>query len=393
MASRPCQYRDLSDEEWRCPFPSLEGSRTGYCILHDEDPDKDRHLFDKAVRLRFENKVYDFKGCVFPEVLRWSDRDFGPGALFSGARFAGPVLFENCRFGRQADFSDCHFHHSAEFIDCKMGDGVFRHVVFEKEARFADCDFSGAVFSSSVFGGEASFWGSTFKARFIGDSVTFQAKVSFAETHFSKSADFAKSEFRGDAEFWDAHFGGDAEMFGTKFLGRLLMHGAVFDMCLLLDGISVANRDDLWYVRVRAKAAFREHGLPELEAREFLRERQMVRESYKWADPRKWGHILVYRLCGYGERPSWLVGWWVGLILSFSILFAILGESAILGASVYERLRSSLYLSIISFTTLGIGSWAIPSDSPLWGLICVEAILGVFMMSLFVMTFGRKMMR
>lgn len=390
---RTCEYRTNLDPDFRCTLPALEKSKKGYCILHSEEMQKDRGAFREAVALKINVGHHDFTGCIFPERVHYTEKDFTPGGLFRSAVFAGDVVFERCRFGEQSDFSHCLFKGSLQFISCEVGDMDFRSSEVHGNAEFSDCKVSLGMFTGARFLSGASFWGSTFGSRFSCDSAFFGGKVSFGDTHFLKSAEFSRSEFTGDAEFWDAHFGGDVEMFSSRFYSRLLMHGTRIGMCLFLHGAEVANKEDLWYVTVKAKALFRAQGHPELEAREFLRERRLVMDSLAWTSPRKWWHLALYRLCCYGERPEWLLGWWVTLILVFAGVYVLLGQGLDHGSCFSQRLSSSIYLSVVSFTTLGLGAWKIPVDSSLWIPICLEALLGAFMIALFVMTFGRKLMR
>lgn len=52
----------------------------------------------------------------------------------------------------------------------------------------------------------------------------------------------------------------------------------------------------------------------------------------------------------------------------------------------------AVYFSFVTFTTLGLGDIH-PSNNLGMALICCEAIIGAFLIALFVVVFARKMMR
>jgi len=60
--------------------------------------------------------------------------------------------------------------------------------------------------------------------------------------------------------------------------------------------------------------------------------------------------------------------------------------------AIFQQIKSSVYFSFVTFTTLGLGDIHPEND---WGrtLICCEAVIGAFLIALFVVVFARKMMR
>ncbi|MBU7025490.1 MAG: two pore domain potassium channel family protein [Theionarchaea archaeon] len=57
-----------------------------------------------------------------------------------------------------------------------------------------------------------------------------------------------------------------------------------------------------------------------------------------------------------------------------------------------EQIGSTLYFSFVTFTTLGLGDIE-PINFFGRTLICCEAVIGAFLIALFVVVFARKMMR
>ena len=95
--------------------------------------------------------------------------------------------------------------------------------------------------------------------------------------------------------------------------------------------------------------------------------------------------MLLNVLCGYGERPARV------LISATVVVFSLAAVYYLFGGLT---LPYSLYFSVVSFVALGYGSWAYaPPHDWVKGLGAAECVTGVFMMSLFVVTFVRKWTR
>jgi hypothetical protein len=92
-------------------------------------------------------------------------------------------------------------------------------------------------------------------------------------------------------------------------------------------------------------------------------------------------------LYGYGERPGRVIGWAAGIVLGLALVHWAFG-------TVAGGFWDALYYSAVSFTALGYGAWA-PEPQGWAGrfLGVSEALMGVFMMALFLVTFTRKMTR
>jgi len=103
----------------------------------------------------------------------------------------------------------------------------------------------------------------------------------------------------------------------------------------------------------------------------------------------------AYRLsCGYGEKPWRVILWSALVLLGLAFIYFLFR-----GVSPYtlttQAFWSSLYYSAVSFTALGYGSWFRPGSVSAWaqGVGAVEAIIGVSLIALFLVTFTRKMRR
>ena len=92
-------------------------------------------------------------------------------------------------------------------------------------------------------------------------------------------------------------------------------------------------------------------------------------------------------LYGYGERPERVIGWAAGIIIGLAVVHWLFG-------TVTGGFPEALYYSAVSFTALGYGAWAPEPQGWAGRFLGVgEAVMGVFMMALFLVTFTRKMTR
>lgn len=142
-------------------------------------------------------------------------------------------------------------------------------------------------------------------------------------------------------------------------------------------------------------------GLFEQAGQFFHREMVMRRLQMPWLSWRRLMSWLVDLFCGYGEKPLNVVLFTLGLILSCTLLYFLVGvrhaglplEQALergLAANL-DDLLGCLYYSVMTFTTLGF------DDTTPQGLArpiaAFEAFAGSFTMALFVVVFVKKMTR
>ena len=123
--------------------------------------------------------------------------------------------------------------------------------------------------------------------------------------------------------------------------------------------------------------------------REKLIEKKLHKKNKRWG---KWiSSNLYHYLAGYGEHPLWVLWWWFVTILFFGSIYWTGGISrGVEAVQWYEN----YYFSVVTFTTLGFGD--IQPQAGMWHIqLCamIEALLGAILMALFILTFGRKMMR
>jgi hypothetical protein len=143
-------------------------------------------------------------------------------------------------------------------------------------------------------------------------------------------------------------------------------------------------------------------GLFEQAGQFFQNEMAMRRMQMPLYSLRRLLSKFVDLFCGYGERPSRVVAFTLAVIGVFSLLFfysgiqsgsqTIVFDSSLSVSDNFKHYLSSLYFSVVTYTTLGYGD-----ISPTLGLsrffAAVEALIGGFTLALFVVVFVKKMTR
>jgi len=142
-------------------------------------------------------------------------------------------------------------------------------------------------------------------------------------------------------------------------------------------------------------------GLFETAGKFFQKEMQMRRKQMPLFSSKRFISKLVEFSCGYGERPLRIVILSALVILMFSCVFFLTGLNyggeiiqLSLSASISENIldfSNALYFSVVTFTTLGYGDVLPVGISKLFAGI--EALMGGFILALFVVVFVKKMTR
>jgi len=127
-----------------------------------------------------------------------------------------------------------------------------------------------------------------------------------------------------------------------------------------------------------------------------MRRMQMPKHSLKRLTSK-----VVDLFCGYGEAPLRIVGISMLLILFSAILYTFTGlnyqgeylvySSTQTAAENFDFFLSSLYYSVVTFTTLGYGDFTPIGISR--AIAAIEAFTGSFTIALFVVVFVKKMTR
>lgn len=145
----------------------------------------------------------------------------------------------------------------------------------------------------------------------------------------------------------------------------------------------------------KAKIAYNEGGMYEDSGAMYYKEMVMKRMQLK---KRSWARFLsfMYDLaCGYGEKPQNIITVGLGSICLFAVVtFIADGLSPVnftTPKTVWGKFFDAFYFSTLTFTSLGYGD--IHPKEYIKPVVMLEALLGTFLITLFIMVSGRKMMR
>ena len=150
------------------------------------------------------------------------------------------------------------------------------------------------------------------------------------------------------------------------------------------------------------KNYFRNEGIYERSGHYYCREKVIERKIDRRINKGKFiGSIFLDVLCGYGEKPGRIIFSSLAWIFFNSIMYFILGiEKGVVdvGLSLQAGYSQNVitflncaYFSFVTFTTLGYGDLHPVGITKAFATI--EAFTGAFMLALFVLTMGRRMMR
>jgi len=346
----------------------------------------------------------------------------GENTDFSTAEFAGErAYFNSVRFlAKVTTFANARFTNTtAGFIDALFGG---RRLSF-KSAWFmgTKTDFGGASFGTdatdfswSNFSGESTHFG---HATFSGEIVDFtHAHFSATETGFNDvafacaKADFGAARFLSAwTDFTDTEAGTcsfvharwrNVDFTGANWNSKPGRPSVSWDESTA--GTIEAYRNAAAVCR-NIKQAYQATGDYQAAREFFYGEMECVRRSTQLS-PKWLGLTLLKLICGYGERPWRVVVTWLGVVIVFAGVYGFTGISTTTDVSprslfssvplreIAAHLWRCVYFSGVTFTTLGYGDFR-PAGIPTQVFAVLEASLGAFLMALFILVVGRKLLR
>lgn len=410
--SDACAHKGCHRSPW-------EEDPHGFCLCHSPENGKTestaRTVRREAHRMAREDKP-DYEGWHFP-----------PGTDFSGTRFEAKAIFQNATFHGEAKFLETCFANEADFQNVTFAAGMdFHSASFIGIARFNRACFKGYMsFENARFEKSAIFRNIT-ADRFIFDGVECQACAFFDHAVFGKYAHFGGFRCHDRVEFCGAHFGEYTWFVGSRFVD-VDFRDAVFEGQAHFDFMHVAQQIILYDHRHREKPfldptqgaeAYRvakqlAHigGDYSKEGRYHYSEQCALdaarRKGVAWrlgsGEPctrdgntlLAWGGFFLGRcLFGYGEKPLRVLLWALGVILVWTGIYwipAVMAGSNTGQSTAFSEFSTSLYFGIVTFTTLGYGDLHPPASLRLWATM--EAVLGVILVALFVVSLTRKFAR
>jgi len=399
---------------------------------------------------RFKKKL-QFVAVHFPRKTSFVRAFFAAEVFFSGAIFGskskeGAVSFISAEFNRVCNFNRCDFFSNSEFGKVRFGkeaffegtqfhvEAHFRGSRFLRNAFFKGCNFKVANFNNVVFEDRCDF--SPFEVKKVPQGV-FEFAF-FDRSYFEKGGSFddciIKEGSFENASIQNVSFH-RVNLDNVKFAGAQMEQAYLSDAWWdvpekrttwrkLADVISVSDprfviREELEAEQVppgerekkkqallKAESTYRRlkhthtnEGDYTKSGEFYIHEMRMKRKRYsleKKTEIRAWWNLfwnLFYNLtCGYGERPKRVVLIALAVIIAFTLLYYAGSGIGKDGDEDYEpSLKESFYFSVVTFTTLGYGDFSPKPDFQL--LATLEAFTGAFTIALFVLVFGRQVMR
>lgn len=264
------------------------------------------------------------------------------------------------------DLSGKTFEAGIDLRDLNLG------LIILKEARFAVSFVRGTT--TADIGAQLQ------KARLI------RANLQGASLRFAglQEADLSNTNLKG-ANLSDTHLEG-ARLYRAQFDNTTNFQGVSWGDYKIgeeLDGkfdlaVDAYRRLKVWYTQA---------GYSDTAAKFYYREKEASRKGARRWNDRAAGW-LSWAVFGHGE--GWkrlLFGWIVGVIFVLAAAYYFLGSFS--SSSFWD----TLYYSATSFSALGYGKWAPQPTGWAKGMGAAEAIIGVFMMALLLVTFVRKWTR
>lgn len=274
---------------------------------------------------------------------------------------------------------------------------------FQGNANFGEATIKDANFRAATFKGNADFEGAKVEREFKFAPVKNQY-LNFRNSQFF---------FRGSVT---------ADLSGAEFHGSYLDNIAFIDCAWpqkIYEEVHMNDKDitlsfkELETIYRDLKQNMQRHGNYSKAGDFFYREmeckKRAMREKRFSPD---WLKSYVYSYlkytCGYGEKPERVILTSILIVFTAAFLFAlngvVIGEYtpeehiinynlslSVPGIQAVKDFLQCLYYSVVTFTTLGYGDIHPIGLSKL--VASAEAFTGAFFIALFVLVFGRKMMR
>jgi len=342
-----------------------------------------------------------FQGSSFNEDASFDKANFMGDANFNNAKFNGGSSFYNTRFGGNAGFFGSFFIGDLIFNKAKFDGGVhFDGSTFNSYANFVGAEFQGDTnfyqtefhwntnFADAKFSGTAYFKGTKFErlASFAG--AEFIRYASFEAVQFVEDADFSDVQFK-DSYFWGAKYGGILTLNGTQFTVMQVEWDSIKDHLVYNEAsylYLIKNFDSLGHYSDSDSCYY--------QYRKEKQDKETILGS-KILD------VSALVTCGYGVRPFNTIFLSVMVVIIFGIIYWI-GKAV--PESVYEDLTTrylgtrlqaisiSIYFSALAFVTPHASIDLRPYKY--WKYIVLfEHIIGWLLMTLFLVTLGRVMIR
>ncbi len=350
------------------------------------------------VAVKFCGKEVKFCEAKFAAVSTFFDLAVFLSTLtsFRCAAFSGKTSFNDARFeSSKTDFSWVKFRGDETLFECA--------VLCGGTADFAASEFQGEYtsFAQASFECETVFTGSRFSATetdFHWEGMhsleSTRAKVIFEGTIFFPGwTDFSGRNMEGwrfPMARWKK-----ADFSNTRWERKCFRRAVCTDESYAAEA-QRADRKKLFKIAEgvcrNIKQSLQMTGDYRLAGEFYFGEMECTRRSERLLSANRFWLWPLKLVCGYGERPIRVLIAWAVVVLVFALGYHYVDICDAHAGKVAVTLWESLYLSCVTFTTLGYGDFY-PANAIGQFFSMIEASLGAFLMALFVLVVGRKFLR
>jgi uncharacterized protein YjbI with pentapeptide repeats len=367
---------------------------------------KDIQLFNNNIAVKLLNEDYNFIGAFFPDVTYFSGINFKKTADFRAAIFFRQANFIKATFDDEAKFNGSIFMEGVDFNRATFsGIANFTNVTFNNNWYFVAANFRElSYFDNAKFQGEGNFSLSSFSLKAYFSYIEIYGKVIFQAINLPDKNGF-RNPFEADFTFLTIKANGlivfqDLSLSKVEFFGtdmrymelhnvewyNLFERKAVFDEVLvnkrennLLKQIirSILNKPTgptkEQYSRIEVlyrylKLNYEKEGDLKQAGDFHYGEMEMHRKAKFWRRrfPLSW-YNMFWALSGYGERPSWALGWLVVFLVGMAGLVFGLGLEVANPPHLADFRDSFIFL--LQKVTLQRPNWAEPMG--FWGSLVI----------------------
>ncbi len=384
----------------------------------------------------------DFSRVAFHAALDISHARFDSGADFCEARFLANTKMESAIFGKDCNFAEARFSQDvnldrvvwkqhADFRSCQFegtfscrgstldrgffGRGVFQHWADLSEFNANELDFRETTFRTGLAMTRADLGNTTFEeAQVLGPAdftgSVFSAMANFQKAHLSDAC-FKSVQFSGPVTFQESTIAGKGDFNQAKFLGTTcFLNFSTADLLLSWEQVRGSLRSEATrnYDEARMEYGFlKNHFERHNEYDDMDNAHRMFKRCERKSKPFARGRpyryfskplnaLLLDLGSGYGTKPMNVGVLTLVTIVLFATVYAMFSQQIMLGGETAAGLQDfgfHLYYSFVVF--ISVGAENLHPDYLGWlkYVVAAEGFSGFFLMTLFVVTFTRKVIR
>lgn len=381
---------------------------------------------------RFSGRL-DASHCQFSATVRWEGTSFAKTVSFESAIFRDKVDFRRTTFLDTAFFRNVCFEAETTFQNAQFASSRFEEMHAVGKISFKVAQFRGkSYFHHAHFAGELVLRGADVRDIFYFNHVICEGVLDAQGMECLNNATFDHTVFHEQVDFTDTVFHRDLGVRHSSFCRDVTWERAIFRMRFDCIGTTFASLIDLYGVNANELLIERkqvEGHLLSAQNQEHERSKHVYvllrnhfdlqgkHEDADWAyyrfrqaerkadtEPgigpgfRRFFNWFLFDLgSGYGTKPLHVTLLAAVVILLFAGIYwtwsgAFVIDAAIGGmASPHISFGQALYISASTFTTLGTNGIAPHFQSWLKYCVVLEGFLGLFLMTVFVGVYTRKM--